>query len=64
MAKLKEVAVSLGITVEKKGTYYKPQIEIRLEMNEEDKGEARKKVLADAWKLVTDEVERQLSEIL
>lgn len=63
MARLKEIEVSLGLTLEQKGVYYKPNARIVLEIDLEDSGAKRDKVWEQAWKMVEEQVTKQLENI-
>lgn len=63
MAKLKEVEVSLGVSLDVKGVWYKPNARLVIELDERDTVEKRKAIWGQAWETVADEIERQLKEI-
>ena len=63
MAKLKEIEVALGVTVEDKGVYYKPNARVVIEVDTTDTGEVRKKVWEQAWGMVEEQVSKQLENL-
>lgn len=63
MAKLKEIEVSLGITVEQKGVYYKPNARAVIELDTTDTPENRKKIWIQAWDMVEEQVSKQLENL-
>ena len=63
MAKLKEIEVSLGITVEQKGVYYKPNARAVIELDTTDTPENRKKIWVQAWDMVEEQVSKQLENL-
>ncbi|MGL5460739.1 MAG: hypothetical protein ACRDBY_14075 [Cetobacterium sp.] len=63
MAKLKELEVSLGISLEVNKVWYRPTASIKLEMDETDTVEKRKLIWKSAWQTVSTEVERQIIEL-
>ena len=63
MARLTEVEVSLGITVESKGVYYKPNARIVLELDSTDTKENRELLWKQAWDVVTEQVAKQIESI-
>lgn len=63
MAKLKEIEVSLGITLENKGVYYKPNAKVVIEVDLEDIGSKREAVWKQAWEMVEDQVSKQIESI-
>lgn len=63
MARLKEIEVSIGITLESKGVYYKPNARAVIEIDKEDSKENREAVWKQAWKMVEEQVSDQLENI-
>lgn len=62
MAKLKEITVSCGLSLERNGVWVKPNAGVTIEIDELDTPEKRKRVWDNAWSLVTDEVNKQIAE--
>lgn len=63
MARLTEIEVSLGITLENKGVYYKPNARAVIELDTTDTPEARKKIWLQAWDMVEEQVNKQLENL-
>lgn len=64
MAKLKEVEVSLGTSVEINKTWYKLNARQVVEIDVTDTPAKREQVWNQAWKDVTKQVEQQIKTIL
>ena len=63
MAKMKEIEVSLGITIEVNGTYIKPNAKIVIELDENDTTAEKRKAIWDAaWKQVDSQVVAKVNE--
>lgn len=63
MAKMKEIEVSLGITIEVNGTYIKPNAKVVIELDEADtSAEKRKAIWEAAWKQVDQQVVAKVNE--
>ena len=62
MAKMKEIKVALGISVEIGGTWYRPNAEVTIELDEADSPDKRKQIWNKAWEVVTEQVEKQINE--
>lgn len=63
MAKLKEITVEMGVTIENKGVYYKPVAGIKLELDHEDTPDNRARIWAKAWEMVSEQVAKQIENI-
>ena len=64
MAKLKEIEVSLGITIEVNGKYIKPNAKVVVELDESDTLEKRKKIWEAAWRTVDEQVVEKVQEFV
>lgn len=60
MARLKEIEVSYGVTIEKNGVYYKPNATAKIELDDLDSVEKRKVVWLQAWEMVEEQVAKQI----
>lgn len=64
MARLKEVEVTLGTSVEVNKTWYRLTARQVVEIDVEDTPAKRKQVWNQAWKEVTEQIEKQINEII
>lgn len=64
MAKLKEIEVGLGISLEDRGAWYKPHCVVKLDMDVTDTPAKRAEIFKRAWEIVTEQVEKQINEIV
>lgn len=63
MAKLKEINVSLGLSIEVNNNWYRPNCGVVVEINEEDNAERRVQIWNKAWETVTDQINKTIAEI-
>lgn len=63
MAKLKEIEVALGVTVEQNGVYYKPNARAVIELDEKDTPENRARIWSHAWRMIEEQVSEQLKSL-
>lgn len=64
MAKLKEIEVSLGITIEVNGKYIKPNAKVVIELEDTDTPEKRHAIWEAAWKQVDQQVVKELQQFM
>lgn len=63
MAKLKEIAVSLGLSIEINGAWFRPNCEIKIELDETDTPDKRDAVFRKAWDTVSEQINKTITEI-
>ena len=64
MARLKEIEVSLGITMELNGKYIKPNARLVVELDPSDTAEKRHQIWESAWKQVDAQVVKELQQFM
>jgi hypothetical protein len=63
MSRIKEIEVSIGITVENKGVYYKPNARVVFEVDVDDTEEAQSRLWKKAWEVATHQVGEQIKSL-
>ncbi len=64
MAKVKEIEVSVGITVEVNKKWVRTGASMKIEVNEENTPEKREKIYDKAYKELTDRIDKAIEEAL
>ncbi len=65
MAKIREITVSLGMSIDKGGVWVKPGISLKLELDEsEGNPENRKQIVARAFEIADEDLDAELNRLL
>lgn len=65
MAKLREITVSLGISIDKKGVWVKPALTLKLELDEsESDPKNRKELVKRAFEIASEDLNDEIGRLL
>jgi hypothetical protein len=63
MARMKEIEVGIGLSVEVNGAWYRPNCTVKIEMDETDTPAKREAIFKRAWETVTEQIDKTISQI-